>query len=302
MDDLGRGVLGAEGSVLEPEVERDADHDDQVGLGQGERPGPGDEQRMAPGEYPAGLPVGDHGQRECLRALAGGGLGAAEPHVGAEDEHRPPGRPQQGGDGGHVIGLRGRGGREAAGVRRQVHRLRAEDRLEREVAEHRSPVRGQREPERLVDRPGDPGDRVLGPRPLGDRGEQRHVIHLLQRALAPQVVGRPPAQHDHRGAVEPGPGHRADAVGDAGPGGDHRQPGRPGQPGDALGGEDRGLLVPHVHQPHRRVGLDRPVVEREDVPAGEGEHRRHAVPLRHRDGVRARMSGKRGHQSDVTAA
>ena len=39
---------------------------------------------------------------------------------------------------------------------------------------------------------------------LGDRGEQRHVVQLLQRALAPQVVGGPAAEHDDRGAVEPG--------------------------------------------------------------------------------------------------
>jgi hypothetical protein len=38
------------------------------------------------------------------------------------------------------------------------------------------------------------------------------------------------------------------------------------------------------------------------VPAGEGEHGRHAVPLRYRDGMRPRMPGERSHPADVTAA
>ena len=45
------------------------------------------------------------------------------------------------------------------------------------------------------------------------------------------------------------------------------RPGHPGQLAGRLGGERRGLLVAHVEQPHRRLGLDRAVVHREDVGA-----------------------------------
>ncbi len=256
---------------------------------------------MAVREHAAGLPVGDHRQPQRLRAQPGGRLRAVQPDVRAEYEDRSPRRREQRGDGGNVFRVRRQGGRAAGPRRAAGPPSLAVDRLQREVAEHRPPVRGQRQPERLVDRPGHPAGRVLGPRPLGDRCEQRHVVQLLQRALAPQVVGCPAAQHDQRRAVEPGAGHRADAVGDPGPGGDHGEPGRPGQPRGRLGREHGGLLVPHVHQPQRRVGLDRAVVEREHVPAGQGEHRRHAVPLRDRHGVRAGVSRERGHPADAIA-
>ena len=81
---------------------------------------------------------------------------------------------------------------------------------------------------------------------------------------------------------ELGLGDRADAVGDAGPGGEHREPGHPGQLAGGLGGERRGLLVADVEQPHRWVGLHRAVVHREDVSAREREHRLDAVGARRR--------------------
>ena len=62
--------------------------------------------------------------------------------------------------------------------------------------------------------------------------------------------------------------------------GDHGEPGSAGEPRGRLGGEHGRLLVPHVNQPHRRVRLHRPVVQREHVPAGQGEHRAHAIPAR----------------------
>ena len=69
-----------------------------------------------------------------------------------------------------------------------------------------------------------------------------------------------------------------------GPGGEHGEPGDPGQLAGRLGGERRGLLVAYVEEPHRRVGLDRAVVHREDVRAGEREHRLDAVRPRDGDG------------------
>ena len=249
----GRRVLRPERAVPEPEVERRSGHDDQVGLAQRHRPGPGDQQFVTAGQHPAGLPVGDHGQPQFLRRLPGGVLGAAQPHVRPQHQDRPPGRPQQGGD---LVDVRGVGGRGRPGgsSRRQVRLGLAVDRLERDVEEHRAAVRAHRQPEGLVDRRPHLRRVVLGPGALGDRGEQRRMVHLLQAARAPAVVGRAPGQHHHRRAVEPRGRHRADRVGHARPGGDHGQSRRPGQPRGRLRGEDGGLLVPHVHQPQRRFG------------------------------------------------
>ena len=287
----GGRVLRPERAVPEPEVERRADHDDQVGLAQRHRPGPGDQQFVTAGQHPAGLPVGDHRQPQFLRRLPGGVLGAAQPHVGPQHQDRPPGRPQQGGD---LIDVRGAGGflgPGARGLSRREVRLRlAVDRLERDVEEHRAAVRAHRQPEGLVDRRPHLRRVVLGPGALGDRGEQRRMVHLLQAARAPTVVGRAPGQHHHRRAVEPRGRHRADRVGHARAGGDHGQSRRPGQPRGRLRGEDGGLLVPHVHQPQRRVGLDRRVVEREHVPAGQGEQDRYAMPPGRRHRVRAAVT------------
>ncbi len=119
--------------------------------------------------------------------------------------------------------------------------------------------------------------------PLGDRREQRRVVELLQAAGAPAEGRRAAADDEQRRPVEPRAGHRADAVGHARAGRQHGEPGRAGQLGGRLGGEHRGLLVPDVEQPHRRIGLHRAVVHREDVRTGEGEHRLDAVGARDRD-------------------
>ena len=97
-----RGVLRPERAVPEPEVERCPGHDDQVGLAQRHRPGPGHQQFVAAGQHAAGLPVGDHRQAQFLRGLPGRVLGAAQPHIRTQHQHRPPGRPEQAGDPVHV--------------------------------------------------------------------------------------------------------------------------------------------------------------------------------------------------------
>ena len=286
----GRGVLRAERAVPEPEVQRRPGHDDQVGLAQRRRPGPGHQQLVTARQHPSGLAVGDHRQAQFLRGLPGRVLGAAQPHVGAQYQHRPPGRPEQAGDPVHVPRVRAADRRRTRV--RQVRLGLAVERLERDVEEHRTAVRARRQPEGLVHRSGQPRRVVLGPGPLGDRREQRRMIYLLQAARAPAVVGGTPGQHHHRGAVEPRGGHRADRVRHARSGGDHGQPGRPGQPRGRLRREHRGLLVPHVHQAHRRASavLDHRVVEREHVPAGQREHHRYAVPPRGRHRVRTAMT------------
>ena len=106
--------------------------------------------------------------------------------------------------------------------------------------------------------------------------------------LPQRFGGSATADDDHRRAGELCLRDRADAVGDARAGGQHGEARDAGQLAGRLGRERRGLLVAHVEQPHRRVGLDRAVVHREDVGAGEGEHGLDAVRPRHRDRELAR--------------
>src|SRR5258705_110004 len=89
--------------------------------------------------------------------------------------------------------------------------------------------------------------------------------HAVVTALIPFVTPGPAVT-----TASPGPG--------GGPGGaPPRNPGR--------------LPVPHVKRPHRRVRLDRAVVEREHVPAGQGEHRAHARAARGGPRVRTAVPG-----------
>lgn len=73
-------------------------------------------------------------------------------------------------------------------------------------------------------------------------------------------------------------GDRADPVGHAWPGSKHGQAGNTGQARRCLGGEHGGLLVPDVEDAHRRVCPDSSVIQRENMPAGQGEHRLDTVP------------------------
>ena len=282
-----RIILVAERAIAEPEVERSAHDDDQVGLPEGGRPGPGDQQLMTARQDAAALPVGDDRQPEFLGRGPGGLLGAAHPHVRAEHQHRAAGRREQSRDGGGRPGIARHAGRAGPGgphpcaarpeVFGQPGVSRAVEGLQGRVHEHRAAVRLGGQPERLVHPGADLRGVVLGPGLLGDGPEQPGMVELLQAAGAPPRVGGPAAEDDHRRAVEVGRGDGADAVGHPGPRGQHGQPREPGQPGGGLRGEHGGLLVPHVQQPHRRVRVHRRVVEREHVPAGQREHGLHAV-------------------------
>ena len=196
--------------------------------------------------------------------------------------------------------LAGSRGLAACAGRRLV---RAEQRLERDVEEHRAAVRGHGQPESLIHGRRDPLGVMLGPRPFGDRKNQLRVVQFLQAARAPAVVRGPSRQHDHRRAVEVGGGDRAHPVGHPGASRQHRQAGCPGQPRGTLSGEHGGLLMPDVQQPQWRVSLHRPVVEREHMPAGQREHRGHAVPPGGGDGKRPAMWRLRDfvHAGDVTS-
>ncbi len=300
VDDLGRrgAVLAAEDAVGESEVQRGPDHDDQVGCAERLAARLGDQQGMATGHDATAHAVGDGGKPGVLHQPQRGFLGAVGPHVAADDEHRPRGLGEQPAH----LRDRLRVGVQAPGAlrRRALHRAAVEERVHRDIEEDRSPVAGASQAERGVHGVGDLVGPVHGGRPLGDRLHQGQVVKLLEAPGAPAVVGGPAADDHERRSAEARLGDRADAVGDAGTRGQDSQPGYAGQLPHGFGGEHGGLLVADVEEPHRRVGLDRAVVHREDVRTGEREHGVHPVGGGDRDrmgpavGLDRTVGGRRG--------
>ncbi len=263
-------VLAAEDAVAEPEVQRGADHDDQVAAAERGPPRLGDEQRVAAGHDAAAHAVGDRGQPGLLDEAERGLLGAVGPDVGAEDQDRPGRAGQQPGDPADRVRVRVRAAGDAGGRRRAGRGV--EELVHGHVDEDRAAVRGARGGEGLVHAGQYVGRRVQGPRQLRHRRDDRRLVELLQAAAAPAVGRGAAADDDHGRAGELRLRDRADAVGDARARGEHGEAGNPGQLAGRLGGEGGRLLVAHVEQPHRRVGLDRAVVHREDVRTGQREH------------------------------
>ena len=104
---------------------------------------------------------------------------------------------------------------------------------------------------------------------LGQRGDERDVVDLLERPRAPAHLRRPAAEHDQRRAVLLRAGDRAHPVGHAGPGGQRRDPGLARRLRPALGRPGRRLLVANVDDPDPLVLAA--VEDREQVAAGERE-------------------------------
>ena len=88
---------------------------------------------------------------------------------------------------------------------------------------------------------------------LGDRGDDRHVVELLQRARPQRRCGARPPSTTSGEPLNMRRRHRRDAVGDARTGGEHGQAGPAGELGVGLGGERRRLLVAGVDDPHPLV-------------------------------------------------
>ena len=239
-----------------------------------------------PGEDAAALAVGHHRQGQGLGAAPGRVLGLVGPDVGPQDQHRPLGLAEQPGHRGQGVRVGVARGRRAGGIR-QLGRPLREQRLKGDVEEHRAPVRLGGQAQRPVDLAGDGGDVADGAGVLGDGGDQRRVVELLEAAGAPAAGRGPAPQHQHGRAVEVGGGDGADPVGHPGPGGEDGQPGPAQQLGRGLGREHGRLLVADVDQPQRRVGRDRPVVQGEHVPAGQGEQLLDPVAPGRRHGQRA---------------
>ena len=125
---------------------------------------------------------------------------------------------------------------------------------------------------------------------LGDRAQQRDLLHLLERAESAQAEGRGAADQEQRAPGRVGVGHAGHRVGDAGPRGHDRDPDVPGEPRVGVGGVGRHLLVAHVD--HADPLADAAVVDRQDVAAAEREDVSHARFLQHpRDQLAA------GHQN-----
>ena len=152
-----------------------------------------------------------------------------------------------------------------------------EDDVEREVHEGRAGVRLERGAQRVVDEPGDLRRRLRGDRRLRQGRDEGDVVDLLQGALAPAHGRRAAAEHDERRPVLLGRAERAHPVRDAGAGGEGGHAGLPRDLRPPLGGEGGGLLVPGVDEvdPLRPA----PVVDREEVTAGQREELRDAVGL-----------------------
>ena len=237
---------------------------------------------MPGGQDAAALAVGDDRQPPVLGEVAGGLLGPVHPHVGAEHQHRALGLGEQPGDGGQRLGVGFEGGRGSASRpgasgdgREQVVHV--------EVEEDRPAVRRDGRAEGRSRRPGRSSRR---------RSAVNDSLVIGSSSGGWSISCRAPQPQRERGARPP-----MTTTGEPlkcavatpltplvmpGPGGQHGQPGCPGQPGGGLRGEHRALLVAHVEDPHALV--HGAVVEREDVPARQGEHGLDTVGLGDGDG------------------
>ena len=182
--DPGGGV--AERPVPEPEVQRRAHDDHEVGALEGRAARTGDQVRIARREDAPPHPVGDHGQ--VARRDEGRGP------VDRVDIHTPPPRTR---NGCRACWIRRRApGRPRRGpadrpgatdVGAAPPRGRGEEHVHRDVPEDRAHVRAAGQGERTVAVAADLARVVGGPRALGDGRQDRRLIELLERDLLPSA-------------------------------------------------------------------------------------------------------------------
>ena len=251
----------AEATERQPEVERRAGHDDDVGLALEQAACARERELVVGGQAPAAEPVHERRDAQVLDRGAQLVPRARPVHVGAGDERgslgaRRSGRPRAASASASGSSPRCTPCRSTSGISASAC---ANSDVDREVEEHRAAVRAERGRDRLVDLLRDVcgrGDRRAASLVIDDT--QRHVVELLQRPGAPARLRRPATEHDERRAVEVRGGDRAHPVGDAGTRGQHRDAGTARQLRRALGREGRGLLVADVDDARLRRRASRP--------------------------------------------
>ena len=115
--------------------------------------------------------------------------------------------------------------------------------------------------------------------PLGDPGEQVHLLHLLQRSLASVEAGRGAPEQEHGAARGIGIGDAGQRVGHARTRGDRADADSPGQPRRCVGGVRGRLLVPRVDDGDALFHAGG--IDRSDVQPREGEEMAYALGLEH---------------------
>ena len=270
------GLLADQGRLaeVEPEIERDPHHQEQVGLREGDPAGARGEEAVSGGQHAPGHPVQDDGQAGGLGQPDELLFGVRPPDAGAGHDGGPASIPQQRdhlADGGGFRSaptpcLRGECALEVADGHEDRPGAVAEGGVDR-LGRHRVGVVGVRD----------------GRGGLGQRADDRQVVHLLERPHAPAGHRRAAAEEEHRAVVLAGGGDGGHRVGHARPGGDRRHAAAARDLGPPLGSEAGGLLVADVH--HGQVELARTKVEAPDVAAVQGE-----------DGAQAGVPQRPGHQ------
>ena len=259
-------------AIAQAEVELGADQQDDIRLAQRRAPRLRAEQRVVGRQAAARRAVQEDWRAEPLGQGAQRRRRVIPPDRRAGEDHRALGLRQQRRRAGDLarVGLcavgaaRGRVGDDGFlggdDVVQHVHRAFEEDRPVaacRRLAEAHRGVFGQ--PLRTGDRP----------RPLGDRGDEVHMPHLLQRAAVHLIERGGAAEDDDRAAALVGVGDAGHAVSHARASGQQRDARLAGDARPALGGVDGHLLVARIHHPDTLAHAA--VIDRGDVAAAEGE-------------------------------
>ncbi len=295
LDERGLGRDGFGRAVAEPEVQGRAHHQDDVGAGQRflarllEEVGMAGRKRPARGAVEIGRQAGPLDQQTKLlgrvvepnRAAGDDGrtLSAVEGSRGLSDQHRVAGRASLGAIPGRQAGL-------GLGSIQRVDQL-----VEGDLQEDRPRPARERHPEgpRQVRRNGLRRGNAIGP--FGDAQEQIDLLDLLQRPLAGiESRGRAADEQERRVGGE-GVGDPGQRVGNARPGGDHRDSKAARETRVGIGGVGGALLVPGVDDPDAYI--DAAGVDRSDVQPGEREDRGDLLAREHPGDQFA--AGDRGH-------
>ncbi len=213
-DDL--GLLAERLPEAEAEVHRHADDERDVGALERGRARARERERVVGGDAAAGEAVEEHRDPALLGERLERLLAVRPVQVRPGHDHRALGLAQQRDRAGEVVAVRLRAGGRVGQRRARLGLVGlGEDEVEREVDERRAGVGLQRHGQRLVDEPRDLGRRLGRRGELRHRADERDVVDLLQRPLAPAPRRRAAAEDEHRRVALLRAGQRAHRVGDA---------------------------------------------------------------------------------------